>query len=137
MQYLMDRPGCEFPAFERIGAPRLPLASRRRNANGRVRSSDRRSTTDKTGEATRRRIREALIKKHGPICHICLFNGITDQRALIDLSLRWPDPRSFVRDHVKPRSLKGSDSIRNQRPAHKLCNERRGNKPLAREDGTE
>jgi len=53
---------------------------------------------------------------------------------VIDLELRWPHPQSFTRDHVRPRSLGGRDSLANQRPAHKLCNEKRGNKPLTRSE---
>jgi hypothetical protein len=139
MEYLTERPACEFPSFERIQRwAKHPIREHHKGwTPKKVQPSSRRSTSDKTGEATRRRIREALVKKHGPICHICLAGGITDQRALIDLDLKWPHPQSFTRDHVKPRSLRGSDAIRNQRPAHKLCNERRGNKALIREDGTE
>lgn len=87
-----------------------------------VRSSDRRSTTDKTGQATRARILRAILKIHGAVCHLC--------SGPIDLELRYPHPMSATRDHVIPRSLGGTNAIRNQRPAHKVCNERRGNKSL-------
>jgi len=119
--FLGDRPECEFPSFVPV---RLWASPPRRQRNpGRL--SARRSTSDKTGEGTRRRIREYLIKRWGAACHIC--------QADIDLELRWPDPQCFTRDHLRPRSLGGSDSVRNQRPAHKVCNERRGAKPLTRE----
>jgi len=127
--YLGDRPECEFPSF--VPVPQWARPPRREHNRGRM--SARRSTSDKTGEATRRRIREHLIKRWGPVCHICWDAGITDHRAVIDLALKWPHPQCFTRDHLKPRSLGGSNSTRNQRPAHKLCNERRGNKPLTRE----
>lgn len=87
-----------------------------------ARTSDRRSTTDKTGQASRARILRALIRLHGARCHLC--------GQVIDLNLKYPHPLCATRDHVKPRSLGGTNAIRNQRPAHKVCNERRGNKPL-------
>jgi len=125
LAYLAPRPACDFPAF-------VPAPPRRMKPGRTVKVplSSRRSTSDKTGEATRRRHREALVKKWGAVCHICWAAGITDQRAIIDLTLRWPDPGCFTRDHIKPRSLGGRDYLSNQRPAHKLCNEKRGNKPL-------
>lgn len=90
--------------------------------------SARRSTSDKTGQATRARIRRALLKRYGPYCWLCLAGGKTEAEAEIDLELRFPDPLCFTRDHVKPRSKGGSDAIANQRPAHKVCNESRGNR---------
>lgn len=35
-----------------------------------------RGTSDKTGQATRQRIRERLLKIHGPYCHLCLLHTI-------------------------------------------------------------
>jgi 5-methylcytosine-specific restriction endonuclease McrA len=130
LHFLTDRPGCHFPTFEIM--PRYWRPARRK-LERRPQPSSRRSTSDKTGEATRRRIREALLRRYGPLCHLCLAGGVTDSRAVIDLDLKWPHPQCFTRDHIKPRSLRGTNSIRNQRPAHKICNERRGNRPLTRE----
>lgn len=139
MEYLSDQPRCEFP--ELVPILRYARAATREHHRGRTppkgRRSDRRSTSDKTGEASRRRMRQDILRAHGPICHICLAGGITDRRALIDLTLKWPDARCFTRDHVVPRSRGGTDEIGNQRPAHKVCNERRGNKALSPEDGPE
>jgi len=112
--FLMDRPPCPLPA-PRLVTPWLPPLPT-------PKSSDRRSTSDKTGQATRLRWRLKLVARYGAVCHLC---GLP-----IDLELRWPNPLCFVRDHVRPRSRGGPDTLRNQRPAHKRCNESRGNKPL-------
>jgi hypothetical protein len=72
-----------------------------------------------------------LIKRYGPMCHLCLALGVTDQRAIIDMDLRWPDRMCFTRDHVRPRSRGGRDSVANQRPAHRWCNESRGSRSVA------
>jgi 5-methylcytosine-specific restriction endonuclease McrA len=130
--FLAPRPECEFPSF--LPVPQWARPARREHNRGRTQPSSRRSTSDKTGEATRRRLREALVGKWGPVCHICWSAGVTDHRAVIDLELKWPHPQSFTRDHVRPRSLGGRDSLANQRPAHKVCNEKRGNKPLTRSE---
>jgi 5-methylcytosine-specific restriction endonuclease McrA len=98
-----------------------------------TRSSDRRSTSDKTGQATRAAWRVRLVKRYGAMCHICLAAGVTDWRAVIDLELAHPAPLSFSRDHLKPRSLGGNDTTRNQRPAHRLCNNRRGSRLMTPE----
>lgn len=125
LHFLTDRPSCEWPTFEIMHRYWRPM---RPSTEPKIQPSSRRSTSDKTGQATRQRIRAALLRRYGPVCHLC--------QGAIDLDLKWPDPMSFTRDHIKPRSLRGTDSIRNQRPAHKRCNESRGNKPIAREDGT-
>lgn len=120
LHFLAPRPECEFPDF--VPWPKRWDVHGRRLRVARPRLSDRRSTSDKTGQATRERIRRTLIWRYGSTCHLC--------RKPIDLTLKWPDPGCFTRDHLKPRSKGGSNAIGNQRPAHKLCNESRGNKHL-------
>lgn len=90
-----------------------------------------RGTSDKTGQGTRNKIRAALLKRWGPYCHLCLVWGATQEQALIDLTLKFPELECFTRDHVKPRSLKGAvHAVSNQRPAHNRCNTFRGNKTM-------
>ena len=48
------------------------------------------------------------LATYGTLCHLCMEDGAT------------------TADHVIPRKHGGDDSIENLRPAHKLCNERRG-----------
>lgn len=114
----------QLPSIESLKLPRdIEIRS--------VRVKGPRGTTDKTGQATRQRIREKLIKIHGAFCHLCLLWGLPPERAAIDLTIPFPDPLCFTRDHVKPRSLKGSlHSVQNQRPAHNRCNTFRGNKTM-------
>ena len=50
----------------------------------------------------------------------------------IDLTLRWPDPWSFVVDHSTPTSRGGTDDYDQLRPAHNHCNRQRSCQP----DGT-
>jgi 5-methylcytosine-specific restriction endonuclease McrA len=87
---------------------------------------------DKTGQWTRQRQRDEILKRYGALCHICLANGVTDQRAMIDVDLLWPDPRCFTRDHVLPRARGGRDDLENLRPAHRECNQLRGDGPIVR-----
>lgn len=47
----------------------------------------------------------------------------------IDTDLAYPDPMSFSIDHIIPRSMQGSHSFDNLRPAHLVCNTLRSNKP--------
>lgn len=132
LEYLTDRPRCEFPMP-------IPMGTRiGRSYGNRVRkprNNNRRSSMDKTGQATRQRQRDLIIKTWGPVCHICWANGITDHRAVIDLALPWPDPRCFTRDHVIPRSRGGEASIENLRPAHHQCNRDRGDGPVIYDAG--
>jgi 5-methylcytosine-specific restriction endonuclease McrA len=131
MEYLMDRPACEYP--ELVKMYRHSRHATREHHQGRTkakRDNNRRSSSDKTGQATRQRQRDLILKRWGPVCHICWDRGITDNRAVIDLSLPWPDSRCFTRDHVIPRSKGGTDSLDNLKPAHHQCNRDRGNGPV-------
>lgn len=70
----------------------------------------------------RRKVR-AWLKAQGMPCHIC-------GRA-IDYTLPAGHPMSFEVDEIVPVSRGGSPIDRaNVAPAHRICNERRGNKPL-------
>ncbi len=70
----------------------------------------------------RRKVR-AWLKAQGLPCHIC-------GRA-IDYSLPAGHPMSFEVDEIVPVSKGGSPIDRaNVAAAHRICNERRGNKPL-------
>lgn len=131
MEYLIDRPGCDFPEKVKIKRWARPDPFDRSRVR-RPRPSDRRSSMDKTGQATRRRQREMILTVYGAVCHICVANGITDHRAMIDTTLPWPDPRCFTRDHVIPRARGGTDNIMNLRPAHHACNVMRGDGPIVR-----
>lgn len=89
---------------------------------------ERRSTTDKTGQGTRKRIVRQLLAIWGPYCWLCMLAGKGLDASRIDMSLRYPQPLCFTRDHVVPRSKGGEPfAVTNQRPAHRVCNERRGN----------
>lgn len=70
------------------------------------------------GEYSRRK--RAVIRQWGSVCWLCFDK--------IDLALRLPDPYAFTLDHVLPKSRGGTYALENLRPAHKRCNEQRGNK---------
>ena len=118
------------PMFIRM-SQRIPR-QRKSEMPRRKRDNDRRSSTDKTGQATRAKQREAILKRYGAVCHICLANGITDHRAVIDLTLAWPHERCFTRDHLIPRSQGGEGTIENLRTAHHQCNRDRADGPLVK-----
>lgn len=73
--------------------------------------------------AARRKVR-AWLKAQGRPCHIC---GLP-----IDYDLPAGDPMSFEVDEIIPVSKGGSPYDRNNvDAAHRICNQRRGNKPVA------
>lgn len=70
----------------------------------------------------RARKRIAVRVRAGEPCALC--------GQPIDLTIAWPDPWSYTVDHVIPSSHGGDDHGDDQlHPAHKQCNERRGNQP--------
>ena len=81
------------------------------------------STPSRYANGNARRKVRAWLKAQGLPCHIC--------GRPIDYSLPAGDPMSFEVDEVVPVSRGGSPIDRgNVAPAHRICNERRGNKPL-------
>ena len=85
------------------------------------------SRNDRNGH--RRRILRARLKAQGRPCHIC--------GQPIDYSLPAGNPMSFEVDEIVPVSRGGSPiDMGNVAPAHRICNERRGNRPIRRGAGT-
>ena len=81
------------------------------------------STPSRYANGNARRKVRAWLKAQGLPCHIC--------GRPIDYSLPAGDPMSFEVDEVVPVSRGGSPIDRgNVAPAHRVCNERRGNRPL-------
>ncbi len=77
------------------------------------------SRNDRNGH--RRRILRARVKALGLPCAIC--------GAPIDYSLPAGDPWSYELDEIIPVSLGGSElDPENVQPAHRICNERKGNR---------
>lgn len=60
------------------------------------------------------------IKRERPPCGIC--------GGVIDYSLPYLDPMSFVVDHVVPIVKGGPDTIDNKQAAHRSCNSRKYDK---------
>ena len=69
------------------------------------------------------------MKREGGVCHLC---GLP-----IDPDLESPHPMSFSVDHVIPLALGGDrDDPSNLRPAHRMCNMKRGTgRGMARTSG--
>lgn len=79
------------------------------------------STPSRYANGHARRQVRAWLKAQGLPCHIC---GMA-----IDYDLPAGDPMSFEVDEIVPVSKGGSPIDRaNVAPAHRICNERRGNK---------
>jgi len=72
----------------------------------------------------RARRRVAAQVRAGAPCALC--------GKPIDLTLKYPDPMSFVVDHVIPTSRGGGDDYEGLRPSHAHCNRQRSDMP----DGT-
>lgn len=62
--------------------------------------------------------REKVVALHGGRCGIC--------RRPIDRTLHWTHPLSLTIDHIHPLSAGGTDDIANLWPAHRKCNEDKG-----------
>jgi hypothetical protein len=76
--------------------------------------------------------------------HAETWDGVTDRQVYerdgwicqipgcelgpIDPELKYPHPLSAEPDHVVPLSLGGTDTAPNKRAAHRICNQRRGNR---------
>ena len=77
----------------------------------------------------RREIKAKLIDKYGPYCQLCILAGRTKKKARINLEI--PNERnSWSVDHIIPVSRGGRNIISNMWPAHKGCNNARGNNDL-------
>lgn len=73
----------------------------------------------------------ARIAKLKAACHIC--------GQPIDYTLKSPDPRSFVIDHVVPLSKGGADDTSNVKAAHRECNSKKRARlvaPIVRRSGS-
>jgi 5-methylcytosine-specific restriction endonuclease McrA len=64
-------------------------------------------------DALRKQHRRAIARTKPP-CGIC--------GGEIDYALKYPDPMSFVVDHIVPFSKGGVDTIDNKQASHSTCN---------------
>lgn len=70
------------------------------------------------------RLAAAVVEMYGPTCWLC--------GGAIDLEAPRRSPAGLSVDHVVPRSAGGGHDLANLRPAHYLCNLKRGNRPARR-----
>lgn len=69
-----------------------------------------------------RTMRARLLARPNPVCHLC--------NQPIDKTLHHHDPGALEWDHDTPVSRGGAMySMANARVAHRLCNQRKGNRP--------
>ena len=71
------------------------------------------------------------IKRARPACHIC--------GEPINYTLKWPDPKCFVVDHIVPLAKGGRDVLSNKAAAHADCNSKkraRDYAPIIRRSGS-
>ena len=59
-----------------------------------------------------------ILRRGNPPCGIC--------HLPIDYTLRNPNPKCFVVDHIIPLRFGGTDDIDNKQPAHRDCNMTKG-----------
>lgn len=69
---------------------------------------------------TSARLAPLVVQTYGSTCYLC--------SGSIDLDAPRRSPLGLSIDHVRPRSLGGSDDIENLRPVHFRCNLKRGNR---------
>lgn len=61
-----------------------------------------------------------IFDRDNGVCYLC--------KESIDITLEWPDPRSFTVDHIQPISKGGSDTPSNVSASHWICNLSKGNR---------
>ncbi len=79
-------------------------------------------------QSARHRARWLALK---PACAIC--------GKPIDYTLRWPNPGSFVVDHIIPIAKGGAHTFENTQPAHADCNSKKRARliaPIIRRSGS-
>ena len=69
----------------------------------------------------------AAIRRGNPPCALC--------QQPIDYTLKYPDPMSFVVDHIIPVIKGGEDVLENKQAAHSTCNRAKWDR-LEGEDAT-
>jgi 5-methylcytosine-specific restriction endonuclease McrA len=93
-----------------------------RNGKAIPQSPDMRPRKARGAKARRwQRIRKQVIALHGWVCHLC--------GRPIPFQSDPSDPDALTFDHLKPKVDGGGRSVANLRPAHKICNNLRGDKP--------
>jgi 5-methylcytosine-specific restriction endonuclease McrA len=65
----------------------------------------------------------AAIRRTKPPCGIC--------HGDIDYTLKSPDPKSYVVDHITPLNRGGTDTLDNKQAAHRDCNRTKSDKTEA------
>jgi len=66
-----------------------------------------------------------VLKLHGDTCYLCSYQIDLQAPRQVGQS-GWE--MSFHPDHVIPLSRGGTDTLDNMKPAHAICNQRKGNK---------
>lgn len=87
-----------------------------RRARYRIKTVKRQSRTVKPSRLSA----DQVVDLYGSTCHIC--------QVKIDLDLSRTNRLGLTVDHLVPLSKGGTDTIDNMRPAHWICNVRKGNK---------
>jgi hypothetical protein len=105
------------PKRSGVGRPRTQCNDCRSNFNERNIPLTKRARHGRNGRLPSR---AKVIERWGNRCHLC--------EKTIDLLLPGNDRRGFTFDHVIPVSKGGTDDLHNIRPAHWICNIRRGNR---------
>lgn len=73
----------------------------------------------------------ARHRKIGASCYLC--------GSSIDYSLKWPDPKSFVVDHIVPIAKGGAHAFENTAACHADCNSKKRARlisPIIRRSGS-
>lgn len=87
--------------------------------------------SEQTGRSDQlRKKHRDTIARNKPNCGIC--------GEPIDYSLRYPNPRSFVVDHIRAIAKGGADTLSNKQAAHHGCNSKkraRDYAPIVRRSG--
>lgn len=109
-----------------IGGVIIPVRPRHGCLGDRERCTCNRCLTYRSSRTRSERLRAAgplpsvvrVLAAHGASCHLC--------GGSIDLDLPGTDPMGLTRDHVLALVKGGMNDLENVRPAHRVCNLRKG-----------
>jgi hypothetical protein len=113
--------------------PELKRARNKKHSNlEKKRASWRRREAKRKGNIVEKYLDSEVLKKYGTKCYICKTEINLNASRRSGIGNDWENGLNI--DHVIPISLGGSDTLKNVRPTHVICNLKKGSKVDKKED---